>query len=66
MSSVAIKKFVGLKTKMQSIIVSDSSEYKKANGVNKIVVTKINHNEFKDVLSNKRGIQWIELKARIM
>ena len=57
MSSVAIKKFVGLKTKMQSIIVSDSSEYKKANGVNKIVVTKINHNEFKDVLSNKRGIQ---------
>ena len=66
MSSVAIKKFVGLKTKMQSIIVSDSSEYKKANGVNEIVVTKINHNEFKDVLSNKRGIQWIELKARIM
>ena len=57
MSSVAIKKFVGLKTKMQSIIVSDSSEYKKANGVNKIVVTKINHNEFRDVLSNKRGIQ---------
>ena len=57
MSSVAIKKFVGLKTKMQLIIVSDSSEYKKANSVNKIVVTKINHNEFRDVLSNKRGIQ---------
>ena len=66
MRSFAIEEFVGLKTKRQSIIVSDSSEYKKANGVNKIVVTKINHNEFRDVFLNKKGIQGIEFKARIM
>ena len=35
-------------SKMYLIIMSDSSEYKKTKGVNKNVVAKISHNEFKN------------------
>ena len=49
---VAIKKFVGLKQNMNSFLVDDSSEDKKAKGVIKNVVATINHNEYKDVLLN--------------
>ena len=49
---VAIKKFVGLKQNMNSFLVDDSSEHKKAKGVIKNVVATINHNEYKDVLLN--------------
>ena len=37
--------------------VIDSSEYKKAKGVNKKVVPKISHNEYKDVLLNKKCLR---------
>ena len=46
MGTVAIEEFVGLNPKMFSILVSDSSEYKKAKGANKKVVAKISHNEY--------------------
>ena len=49
---VAIEEFVGLKTKMYSFLVDDNSEHKKAKGVNRNVVAKISHNEYKDVLKN--------------
>ena len=43
----SIEEFVGLKPKMYSSSVNDSSEYKKANGVNKNIVTTISLNKFK-------------------
>ena len=53
---VAIKKFVGLNPKMYSFLV-DNSEHKKAKGVNKIVVSTISPNEYKDVLLNDECIR---------
>ena len=41
MGGVAIEKFVGLKLKIYSILLSDSSEYRKAKNVNKNVVARI-------------------------
>ena len=40
---VVIEEFVGLKSKMYSVLVDDS-EHKKAKGVNKNVVVAIRHN----------------------
>ena len=39
---------------MYSILVSNYGEYKKAKEVNKNGVAKISHNEYKDVLLNKK------------
>ena len=47
-----IEEFVGLK--MYSYLVDDNSEYKKAKDVNKNVAATIGHNEYKDVLLNKK------------
>ena len=62
MGGIFIDKFVGLKPKMYSILLNDSSEYKKAKGINKNVVVKISHNDNKNVLLNKKclDIQWYE------
>ena len=46
------KQFVGLKSKMYSLISVDNEEVTKAKGVNK----KIRHKEFVDVLFNKKVI----------
>ena len=53
MGNVAIKEFVGSKSKIYLILMSDSSEYKKAKGVNKCVLAKVTHNEYKDALLKK-------------
>ena len=42
---------------MYSYLVDNNSEYKKAKGVNKNVVATINHNEYKDVLLNKKCLR---------
>ena len=39
---------------MYSFLVDDNSEHKKAKGVNRNVVVPLSHNEFKDVLLNKK------------
>ena len=39
---------------MYSYLVDDNSEHKKAKGVNKNIVATISHNEYKDVLLNKK------------
>ena len=39
---------------MYSYLVDDNSEHKKAKGVNKNAVATISHNEYKDVLLNKK------------
>ena len=57
-SGVAIKGFVSLKPKMYSFLVEDSSEHKKAKGVNRNVVATISHNEYKDVLLNKKCLRY--------
>ena len=48
------------------IVVSNSSEYKKAKDVNKNVVAKIGHNECKKFLLVKKGIHWIEFIVKII
>ena len=54
---VAIEEFVGLRPKMYSFLVDDSSEHKKAQGVNKNVVTTIIHNEYKHFLLNNKCLR---------
>ena len=49
-----ISKFIGLKSKMYSLVTIDNEEMKKAEGVNKIVVKNRRHKEFVDVLFNKK------------
>ena len=48
-----IAEFAGLKSKMYSLIASDNKEVNKAKGVNK----KLRHNEYLDVLFNKKVIR---------
>ena len=52
-----ISEFVGLKSKMYSLIAVDSEEVKKAKGVNKNVVKKMRHKEFAGVLFNGKMIR---------
>ena len=57
MGSVAIVEPSSIKPKMYSILVSESSEYKKATYVNKNIDTKIGHNGHKNVSLNKKIVQ---------
>ena len=52
-----ISEFIGLKSKMYSLIDVDDEEVTKAKGVNKIVVKKIRHKECIGVLFNKNMIR---------
>ena len=52
-SSVATEEFVELKTKRYSFLVDDSSDHKKAKGVNKYVVEKLTHWDIKVLLTKK-------------
>ena len=56
-AGVAIGEFVRLKSKMYSYLVNDNSEHKKAKGVNRNVVATISHNEYKDLLLNKKCLR---------
>ena len=56
-AGVATEEFVGLKPKMYLYLVDDNNEHKKAKDVNKNVVATINHNEYKDVLLNKKRLR---------
>ena len=51
-AGAAVEEFVGLKPKVHSFLIDDSSEHKKAKSVNKRVVATISHNEYRDVLLN--------------
>ena len=51
-NGVKIVEFVGLKSKMYSLISSDDKEVDKAKGINK----KLRHNEYLDVLFDKKRI----------
>ena len=56
-AGVATEKFVGLKPKMYLFLLDDNSEHRKPKGVNTNVVAKISHNEYKDVLLNKKCLR---------
>ena len=53
---VAIEEFIGLKPQIYSLLV-DNSEHKKAKGVNKNVVSTINHTGYKDFSLNNNCIR---------
>ena len=55
--SVAIKEFPGLKPKIYSFLVDNSSEDKKEKGVNKNFAEKITHNEQKHILLNNKCLK---------
>ena len=52
---VAIEGFLGFK--MYSVLVDDSNEQKKAKGLKRNFVARISHNEYKDVLLNKKCLR---------
>ena len=59
-AGVAIKEFVGLKPKMDSFLVDDSSEHKKSKGTNKsqsVNSATVSHNEDKNVLLNNKFLR---------
>ena len=49
-----ISEFIGLKSKMYSLVTVDNEKSKKAKGVNKNIVKNIRHKGFFDVLFNKK------------
>ena len=53
-TGVMIEKFVGLKPTIHSHLVDDNSEHEIAKDVNKHAAATIGHNEYKDVLLNKK------------
>ena len=52
-----ISKFVGLKSKMYSLIDVDNEKTKKPKGINKNVIKNIRHEEYIDALFNKKMIR---------
>lgn len=53
----AIEEFVGLKTKMCSVLADDSSVYKNSKGVNKNIAAIISYKEYKDALLNNECLR---------
>ena len=56
-TGVAMEEFVGIKPKMYLYLVDDNSEHKKAKGINKNGFATIVHNEYKDLLLNKKCLR---------
>ena len=56
-AGVSIKKFVGLKQTMYSVLLDDSSEHKETKGVNRNYVEKKTHNKYKDYLLNQKFLR---------
>ena len=56
-AGVAIEEFVGLKPKMYLFLIDDNSAHKKAKGLNRNMVEKITHSEYKCVLLNNKCLR---------
>ena len=50
---------------MYSFLVVDSSEHKKAKGMNENVIMSIRHNEYKDILLNKKYLRHLMNRIQI-
>ena len=58
-AGVAIEEFFELKPKMYSYLVDGNREHKKTKGIKKsIIAIIINHNEYQDVLLNKKCLRY--------
>ena len=57
-AGLAFEEFVGSKSRMYSFLVNDSSEHKKAKGVNKNVAATVRHDQYKDVLLNDKCLRY--------
>ena len=58
-AGVAIEEFFEWKPKMYSYLVDGNREHKKTKGINKsIIAIIINHNEYQDVLLNKKCLRY--------
>ena len=64
-AGVNIEEFFGLKPNMFSYLVNDNSEHKRAKCVNKNVVATISHNEYKDLLLNKKCLRHLMNRIQI-
>ena len=53
----AISEFVGLRPKMYSILKADETEIKKAKGISKLVVKKMKHDLYKQVLNLRQEMR---------
>ena len=62
---VVNEEFVGLKPHMYSYLVNGNSEHKRANCVNKNIVATISHNEYKDLLLNKKCLRHLMNRIQI-
>ena len=59
-----ISKFVGLKSKMFSLVFVDGKENKKAKGINENIVTNTRYEQFFDILFHKKLIRHIIKRIR--
>ena len=57
-AGVAVKEFVGLKSKKYLFLEEDNSEHKKGKAANKNVVATTSHNKYKDVLLTNKCIRY--------
>ena len=55
---IALEYIFALKSKMYSFLADDSIQHKKAKCVSNNVAAAISHNEYKDVLSNKKCLSY--------
>ena len=60
-----IREFLGLKSKMYSLIAVDSREIKKEKAVNKNVVKNIRHEEYINVLFNKKMKKYEKIQNKL-
>ena len=56
-AGAAIKEFVGLKPKIYSYLVDDNSKHKTAKDICKNIAVTISHDEYKNVLLNKKCLR---------
>ena len=64
-SGVSTEDFVGLRSEMYSFLADDRSAHKEASGVNKNVVARISHREYKDVMFNSKCLRHLRDKTQV-
>ena len=65
MGGVTIEEVVGLKSKIYLFLADDSSDYRKAKGVNKKFVARISPGGYKDVLLKNKCLRHSVIKFKV-